>query len=414
LVVRLIFLFFHDASYIPADAKDYNRLAVSLSHGQGYVDSRGMPTSERPPLYPSFLALIFFLFGDSLLLVKWIQAFMDAGTCMLIYTLGKKVFDERVAWTAGLLSIFHLSLIFAVGVVLPETLLTFLLVVAVLYLFEAEHSPSIGNQIIAGSLLGLAALTRGSVIVFPLFVLFYFLWIKEGSFTPILKRWIVLLASFSVVILPWTLRNYQVHRAFVPIATQAGRVFYSSYNPPQGKILGVYTSDETVTYARTNFSEAEASRFLFRKTIKQIAEEPTILWYLSFLKLAYFVSPFDWELSGGKGTYNFSYAFIFPFVLGGIYLCLREKRGQILLLPIVHSVFVSLLFYGSPRLRLSVEPFFIIFSASILHLFFDNPRQNVMAVSMILMFYLMNVVFYFFSNDVKILAAGLLRGFGLW
>jgi 4-amino-4-deoxy-L-arabinose transferase-like glycosyltransferase len=413
LLMRLIYLVFHDADFVPGDARNYTQLAVVLTQGQGYVDSAGIPTSERPPLYPFFLALIFFLFGQSLPLVKLIQALTDAGTCALVYALAKRVFDDRVAWISGLLSVFHLSLIFAVPLALPETLMTFLVLSAVLYVSLAENSPSMGSSIAAGCLLALAALTRGTALVFPLFVLLYFFWLG-GSRLPMFKKWLVISASFLFVILPWTLRNYQVHHALVPIATQAGRVFYSSYILPQGKIMGVYTSDETVTYARSQLSEAEASRFLFGQTLRRIADDPSMLWYLSFLKLAYLASPFDWELSGGKGIYNFSYAFILPFALWGIYVSLKEKKGQILLLPLVQCLFVSLLFYGSPRLRLSVEPFLIVFAASVLHAFFEDRRRHAMAVRGLFTFYVMNVAAYFFSNDVKSFASGLLRGFGLW
>jgi 4-amino-4-deoxy-L-arabinose transferase-like glycosyltransferase len=413
LVVRLTYLLFHDADFVPADTADYDQLALSLSRGQGYVDPAGAPTSERPPFYPSFLALIFFLFGHSLSLVKVVQAFLDAGTCALVYALAKRVFDDRVAWISGLLSVFHLSLIFAVPLALPETLMTFVVLAAVLCLSLAESSPSMGSSMAAGCLLALAALTRGTALVFPLFVLLYFFW-RRATRLPMFKKWLVISASFLFVILPWTLRNYQVHHALVPIATQAGRVFYSSYLPPQGKILGVYTSDETVTYARTHLTEAEASRFLFGQTLKRIADDPGMLWYLSFLKLAYLASPFDWELSGGKGIYNFSYGFVLPFALWGIYVSLRGKKGQILLLPLLQLLFVSLLFYGSPRLRLSVEPFLIIFAASALYACFEDRRRHAMAVKGLFAFYAVNVAVYFFSNDVKTFASGLLRGFGLW
>lgn len=413
LLVRLTFLVFSNNNFIPHDEVDYNRLAISLSQGQGYVDSAGNPTSERPPLYPFFLGSIFFLFGHSLLLVKFFQVLIDAGTCALIYTLCKNVFDEKVAWISGILSVFHLSLILSATIILPETLFTFLLVLAVLYLFEEENNPFVGNQTTAGGILGLAALTRGTVLVFPLFVLFYFLWVR-GTHLPIFKKWLMISASFSFVLLPWTLRNYSVHHELVPVATQAGYVFYSSYKPHQSKVLGAYTVDETVTYARTNLSEVEASRFLFWQTIRHIADDPKILGYLSFLKLAYFVSPFDWELSGGGGIYNFSYGFILPFALWGIYISLRRKKGQVLLLPIVHLLFVSLVFYGSPRLRVSVEPFLIIFAASTLYSLFKNRSGNAAIVGMILIVFTINVSFYIFSNDIKIFAAGLLRNLGFW
>lgn len=415
LVVRLAVLAVRPETAIPPDGVDYNRLAIALWEGQGYVGSEGQPTSERPPLYPLFLAAVFTLFGYNLEVAKVVQATMDAGTCALIFVIAGAVFDRRIAWIAAGLAVFHLSLIFAATTVLVETLLTFLLVVVVLYVLRVTEGRAVGDQLVLGGLLGLAALTRGSLLVLPVFVLVPLLWVERKELRGGLRKAAVVLAAFCIVVAPWALRNYRVHGELVPVATQVGHVFYSSYKPPDGKIFGVYTFDETVTRARSTLPEAAASDFLFKETLRYIGENPGVLWYLSFLKLGYWLSPFDWEVLGGDGIYNFSFAFVFPVSLLGMYLWRKRKGALVLALPILHSLFVSLLLYGSPRLRLSVEPFFIVFAAAALSAAFVHYSDRVRAVGLATgLFFAINVSLYLLSGEVKRMAASGLRTVGLW
>lgn len=413
LSVRLLVLVFRYDSPLPPDGEDYQRLAVSLSERYGYVNSSGQPTSARPPFYAIFLSVIFALAKQGVLAAKIIQALMDAATCMLIYLMTKKVYGQNVAWISGIFSTFHLSFVFASTILLPETLLTFLIVVAMFYLLRVLDHSSVMDKVILGAVLGAAALTRGTLLIFPLFMLIPFLFSQERKF--FLKQWIGVFLFFFVTIAPWMIRNYWVHHQLIPVTTQMGHVFYSSYKPPEGKIFGVYTVDDTVTYARSSLSEAEASSFLFQETLRYIADNPTILWYLSLLKLAYFISPFDWEILGGNGIYNFTFAFVFPLSFWGMWISVRGIGRNVLFLPILHSLFVSLLFYGSPRLRLSVEPFFIIFAAVALSSIFNQRGYKMEAVGATVgSYFVISLGFYFFSSDVKAFLAGLFQTLGLW
>ena len=95
LVIRLIYL--HDISASPTfltpivDPAEYHRLAQSLAGGMGMSPSffwQGF-------FYPLFLSGIYFLSGASIVCAKIFQVFLGSVVCVLVYRLGKKIFDHK-------------------------------------------------------------------------------------------------------------------------------------------------------------------------------------------------------------------------------------------------------------------------------------------------------------------------------
>lgn len=218
-----------------------------------------------------------------------------------------------------------------------------------------------------------------------------------------------------MVLLPWTVRNYVVHGEVVPVATQMGWVAYSSYAPPEGRIFGVYTFDETVE-AAMRLPEAERSRELTDATISLILERPAELPRLLVLKFLYFVSPFDWEILGGDGVFNFLYALTMPLALYGLWV-VRARGWELWLLamPPVFLLVLSLVLYGSPRLRLPIEPILTVLAAGGLFDLWGKAEARRMAlIAMSICFLIGGFTIYWFSAEAKVLSATILKGVGLW
>src|SRR3989338_8584817 len=83
------------------DAAEYDRLAMGLVRGEGFVSPQGSPTSARPPLYPFLLAALYGVFGHSYHAVVVVQAFLGAMTCVLIGLIGVRLFSVPVGILAG-------------------------------------------------------------------------------------------------------------------------------------------------------------------------------------------------------------------------------------------------------------------------------------------------------------------------
>lgn len=183
----------------------------------------GAPGSERVPLYLFYIAGIRILFGDMPLAAIVGQAFIDAGTCVLIALLGSMV-SRRTGVIAGALAIIWPNLIVNSASLLSDTLflliLTAMLLVAAHYLREA--TPRRAGW--AGILCGLSIMTR-TVTQFLPFALIVAapavaLYQRRSMRTALLATLLVTLGA-AVPVAPWLARNVVLFGAW-ELTTQKG------------------------------------------------------------------------------------------------------------------------------------------------------------------------------------------------
>lgn len=361
-IVRLVFIL--NSSDIPeADAYVYDRLAVSLSQGGGYVNTDGTAHSLYPPFYPFFLSLIYRFLGHSYTGVKIVQSIIGAFSCVLIYLIGKRIYGFAIGAIASGISVFYPPFIMSTKLLLTELVFTFLLVLVILYLLKIQEEPHLRRCIILGLLLGIALLTKSVMIFFPFFIVPLFIYLKK-NYLDKLKRFIVLMSFFVLSISPWIIRNYNIYHRFVPGSAHSGLGLYSSYRPAGG-IFGMNAAadDPVVIEANKISSPVARSDFLIKKTLEFIADNPSKVLLLEFKKILYFWAPFDWEIVGGR-WFNFVYAAMLPFVALGFIMAFKQFGiNHPILLPIIYFQIMTLIFYGSPRFRLPVEPYLFILAA---------------------------------------------------
>lgn len=370
---------------LSGDALDYDRLAHSLIDGRGYINPRGELSSLRPPLYPAFVAAGYALTGGTVQAVRFLQATLDLGTVALTYLIGRQLFGRGPGLLAALLISVNLGTVAATGRLLSETLFTFLLMatvaVTVRWLWamrEGRVQGVVALGLGTGVLLGAATLTRGIFLLYTVPVVALVAWSRWGHgpasdrvpSAPALRKatWgkiLVVPVTFVLVLTPWTLRNYRVHGAFVPVTTQIGTMLYASYNPPKG-IFGLAPRDE-VTAAAEQLSEPEASAALVRAAVDSIRTSPGKALRLEALKVLYFWAPLDWEILPFYGAFTPTYAFIAVWSLFYVVLRLPPENSPPTWpawLPILYFFGMALLFQGSPRYRLPVEPLLALFAAA--------------------------------------------------
>jgi 4-amino-4-deoxy-L-arabinose transferase-like glycosyltransferase len=370
---------------LSGDALDYDRLAHSLIDGRGYVNARGEPSSFRPPLYPAFVAAGYALSGGAVQGVRFLQATLDVGTVALTYLIGRWLFGRGPGLLAALLLSLNLGTVAATGQLLSETFFTFLLMatvaVTVRWLWamrEGRVHAVIFLGIGAGVLLGAGTLIRGIFLLYTVPLTVVAIWTRwagepASDWVPLapalrkatLRAILVVPLTFVLVLTPWTFRNYRVHGTFVPVTTQLGLMLYASYNPREG-VFGLNPSDE-ITAAAERLSEPEASAALVRATLDLIHASPGKALRLEALKVLYFWAPLDWEILPFYGAFNPTYAFIAIWSL--FYVALRLPRETSsptwpAWLPILYFFGTALLFIGSPRYRLPVEPLLALFAAT--------------------------------------------------
>jgi 4-amino-4-deoxy-L-arabinose transferase-like glycosyltransferase len=124
LGLRLFFVFRFPA--VVDDSRLYADIAKNwLQHGvYGITDSgQVVPTLSRLPGYPAFLAAVFAVFGsDNFRAILLVQVLFDLGTCFLIAEVARRLFSERAAKAAFLLTVLCPFLANYAAAALTETL----------------------------------------------------------------------------------------------------------------------------------------------------------------------------------------------------------------------------------------------------------------------------------------------------
>jgi len=272
---------------------------------------------------------------------------------------------------------------------------------------------------ILGILTAIGVLIKGVTLLFLPFLFAVLLtcrYYRQAGAKDIAVKLSVAFIAFLVALSFWTYRNYRVYHAFVPVSTQGGYALYDSYFPRNGKIFGVNIKDENVKYALSLKSEVKMSRYLTDKTIEFIKKNPAKVLRLEMLKVGYFWVPFDWEIMGdGRGVYQYQYMIILPFAVFGMFLLLKNiSRYVPLYIPLAYIFFMSLIFYGSPRFRMPIEPYLIIFFSAGIFRFFERFKNKCVPVTITLSYALLNFVMYFNTDMIKQAARNAFTSMGVW
>lgn len=219
LLLRLLFvLVTNDAQRWFTDSNHYYLLGMNwLKHGQFTMFMEaGFPESIRLPGYPLFLSLI----GESLAypVVILVQCLISTATVAVLFHLGLRtgISREWALAAAWILALLPLDIMLA-GTYLSESLFNLCFYGGLLSLL----SPRKGWILVGGTLLGMAALTRGQGLwlVIPALLLAHKL---------VGRKALLALAPFAVLVLIWMIRNEQIFdRWFVTDAATVVALHYS-------------------------------------------------------------------------------------------------------------------------------------------------------------------------------------------
>ena len=271
---------------VESDAREYDTIGWNLASGNGFSLEAGVPTPVRGPVYPFFLSLIYLIFGHNYLVVRLAQAVIGALICLVMYCIGREIFDEGVGRVTSMVVALYPVLIGYTGLLLTEVLFTFLLSVVVLFLVRAVRNGSSKFYGISGVLLGIATLCRSTMILFPFFLLIA-LWIIYKSNFRAIVHFSIFLIMMIIVITPWTIRNYYQFHTFLPVETGGGQTLWvGTYLPWSGKYQGAET--EPLRSMREEYPPIELDKRLFKEGLKNIKDNPVTYLIMSIRKFPRF------------------------------------------------------------------------------------------------------------------------------
>lgn len=268
-------------------------LTFDLTSLEEYDPHIGFPTSFRAPLYPLFLALVYFFNGidpSRFFAARLAQAiFLGAPLAPLTYWTAKRLFGLKeiapVTSTANrltpkisawLVAAYPLLLVYPLGLG-TENPFFVLLLASFLFLLKFYKQPNSPHSILLGLFLALTALTRSVILPFAL-AAFCLLIYWHG------KRAILAILSFSLVVTPWIVRNSLLHQKLTGIETSMGYNLYLGYHPKGDGSFVFGPSLDLLTI----LDDAERDKIGTRKALEFIETQPERFVPLALNRLGFF------------------------------------------------------------------------------------------------------------------------------
>jgi 4-amino-4-deoxy-L-arabinose transferase-like glycosyltransferase len=392
-----------------ADQGTYLDIAHNLAAGKGFVTTGntwladpGKPTSIMPPLYPVYLALMFNVFGDNLVPIRLMNVLLSLVTLVVIYTLGVRLFNRRVAiLSAALWAVYPLSVMYVRPLVSEALFLPLVALSVLITHFLSKGSPKWWLIVAWGVVMGLAILTRTEAGILGAMLL---LWLIVRRFqekdslvrvaaTVLVPGFIVLL-----VMLPYGFYNRSAHGAF-SLFPNAKWKFWDQTWLAANRDLPEYQivrPELTIVPDWEGKTETERDNYLWNMAIQFVRENPVTFAKQRFQRLIFsypllpreefappigmkgeFTQPDGYEfgvtslddfihfLTPAERIRVWIFRVLFVLALVGTVLIIRRRNqdAYLLLLVIVWNMIHSMLFVGSERLRSQIDPYLILLAA---------------------------------------------------
>jgi 4-amino-4-deoxy-L-arabinose transferase-like glycosyltransferase len=245
----------------------------------------------------------------------------------------------------------------------------------------------ISSIIAAGVVAGLATLVKAQMLLLApllIFILSVRCWTQRDAIIA-LRNALLASAVMVLTIAPWTLRNYQVLGAFIPVSTNGGMSLLAGNNPSMTFDLRTDYNDRDPIFQQVNFSvvdQVAADQRAREAAWRWIGENPVKFVSLMPKKLIRLWLPdgeSEWNLQRGFSNYEkwhrefrtariinqIYYFFLLAGFIFALTRCVRLREPQTLAIPltILYFTILSLVFSGQSRYHAPLMPLIIMYAA---------------------------------------------------
>lgn len=358
-------------------------VAFALATGKGFssplrVDTG--PTAWFTPVYPAIVAGFFKLFGPYTFAAFEATALLNilfsALTCIPIYFAGARVGGTGVGALAA-----WLWAIFPAAIMIPfewvwDTSLSALLAATVLWatLWIAD-STRWRDWLLYGALWGFTLMTNPSLGSLLPFLLGWMAWRARRKDSAWLRHTLMALAIVFLACLPWTIRNYRVFHALVPLRSTLGLQLWLGNNPYYIHEWGAWlhpidNSDERakfvamgeVPYMREKLRLGLDYMYRFPRRVAQISWQKFVA---TWLGTPHPIRDFKEAPQFRVRVVEVSNDIVSLGVLGGIVILIVRRNPFVVPLAAVPVIYPLLYYVTIPLLRYRhpIDPIIILLTA---------------------------------------------------
>jgi 4-amino-4-deoxy-L-arabinose transferase-like glycosyltransferase len=377
LLLRLLFFWtWSDTPFYTrhfSDSKIYVGLAERILSGEGLARAWFMS-----PMYPWLLSMLLRVTEDIALWMRLIQIILGCVNVYFVWRVGALLFGRGAAVIAAILTAASVQLIFYENMLLLDSLLTVLTTGSLYWLVFAVRDGGTRNWLFSGALLGLAIVTRASVVLFiPVFVIAWmFLEKKEKGHFRGVSMWA---AMSLLVLLPSATHNFSAEGVILPVTSSFGYNLYAGNN---AEAAGLYRMPDAVDlYSDPNghhfvesrtgreMNSSEVSSWWRDRAVQWVVDNPVAFMTLFGKKLLLMLHPGDIDQVGLSMTFVHTHygavtgipQQLFPVILllglAGIAAAVKAGKDDWPLRLFFFTYLISTaLFFVSGRLRLPLLP----------------------------------------------------------
>lgn len=349
------------------DELAYDQLAQNMLEHGCFCFTAGQPSVLRAPLYPWILAFSYYLFGRHYIAILLIQAVAGACCAPLLALIGKQITGS--IWTgllAAVMFILNPVLIFSTGLLYSETLYLLLLLAATYLWLKLGAVPQRWRVTAAASgvLFGWSLLMKPNLLLFPIWLLVW-AWIVFRNIRRAVGLVACITLAAALVVLPWSIRNYAVTAALIPVSANTGlNLLQGNNDQVNGGALDVRYIDPL-----PQLSETARDDMYKQWAVEWIRGHPASFIRLIPLKLYKFFSPLETSNRGAFVTWASPFAFMgyglfyLIAIIGMLQAWSRWRNWSLVGMLILYPTLMAIAFYGGTRYGLAVQPFLMLFAA---------------------------------------------------
>ena len=351
-------------------------------------------------LYPIILAIIYKIFGHSVMAVLLFQVIISCLTILMIYAITLNIFgNKKIALLGSFIYACYDIAVFYSVLLLDTTISAFLMASAVMALLYADNRKQPFPWFSSGVIFGLLTLIRANA---ALSLPFFAIWIYVDKRLSLRKKTLniaFIALGLLVSLAPFMMRNYFINKDFSPFPASGGLNFYiGNHSGATGtyvSLAGILDSPGVQwrnsvrlasRQANRSLTASEASAHWFSKGTEFIARQPGQFLALLFKKTFLFWNKEQLEMNV---NFKFSkrllpifkyplmpFAIISPLSLMGIAISLKNGRRDILLiiLTIISYMFSVIIIFVAARYRFVLSPFFVIMAAYAIYSVVESIR----------------------------------------
>jgi hypothetical protein len=267
IIFNLIYISKNPPTLTSGENDTWWAIALNLIHGQGYslcihvyfpfCEPGRQITAMREPLPVLLFAGVALISKESLWAATFVELIIHISILVAIYFLSKQWSNTRAALLASFLWTIYLPAYGLVPQVSGDLIGSLFVTIGILFTLRARQTNNTRDWVIAGALIGIAALSRSAALIIAVVIVAGQIlesWWGKLRFTAIFQPLVIFSVVVLLIITPWLVRNkIALGRAVVGSSLVGYNLYRHNYMLNTDNYLRYVGSDEAWKAVQAKF-----------------------------------------------------------------------------------------------------------------------------------------------------------------